>query len=286
MTALFVPMGILASFGEGNKPSLLINMVYHLENNTIPYITVFTKAKVDRKFLPVPGITVNVFLGQEANGQLIGTVATNKEGLGKIIFPVGIQKSWDSAASFTLTALSTANGVYEKASTEGSITKAKIFIDTTVVDGIKNIIVRVKAKKGDQWVAAGDVETKIIIKRSVGNLSVGDNETYTTDSSGQVSAEFKKTSIPGDAKGGVVIVAKTDENEKYGSISIEKAVPWARPFVYNNNRFDQRSLFATRNKAPLWLLSLAGFIFLSVWSVLGYLVVQIWKIRKAGKEYQ
>ncbi|MEK7199532.1 MAG: hypothetical protein AAB212_06395 [Bacteroidota bacterium] len=50
------------------------------------------------------------------------------------------------------------------------------------------------------------------------------------------------------------------------------------------NTFDERTLFATRDKAPLWLLFLAGSIVVSVWSVIIYLVRQIIKIRKIGMD--
>jgi hypothetical protein len=41
-------------------------------------------------------------------------------------------------------------------------------------------------------------------------------------------------------------------------------------------------LWATRDKAPVWLLLMAGFIVASVWGTIVFLLVQIGKIRKLG----
>ncbi len=277
-------LGTLVSSAQESKPALLLDVVYHQKDNTYPFVTVFAKSKIDRKFLPISNITVSVYLDQATNAGLLGTIQTNKDGKGMVTFPVSLQKTWDSVSTFHLIATTTADKQYESVTAEADITKTKISIDTTWADGVRSVVVNVKAKKGNEWVSAGEVETKVIVKRSVGNLSVGDDETYTTDSSGSVSAEFKKTTIPGDDKGNIIIVAKTDENEKYGSISIEKTFPWGVPTVSGNDNFNRRTLFATRDKAPLWLIFLAGSIFVSVWSVLVYLVLQIIKIRKAGLE--
>ncbi|MEK7199531.1 MAG: hypothetical protein AAB212_06390, partial [Bacteroidota bacterium] len=193
---------------------------YRLTNNIFPSVSVFTKVKINKKFVPVTAITVKVFLGQEADANLLGTVQTNKDGKVVVTFPVSVKPMWDSVSQFTLMATSEASKQYESAGGEASVTKAKITIDTVFTDGVRSIIATVKAKSGNDWIPAKDVETKIIVKRSIGNLSVGDAETYTTDSSGQATAEFKRIDIPGDADGNIVLVAKTEDNELYGNISI------------------------------------------------------------------
>jgi len=272
-----------SAFSQETKPKLLVEVVYHLNNNTFPFVSVFTKSKIEKKFVPVPNISVKIFIAQEADANLLGTVQTNKDGKGMVSFPVSVKPLWDTASQFKLIATSVADKRYESVSSEISLTKAKIYIDTVWADGTRSITATVKAKNGNEWKPVKDVETKLIIKRSVGNLSAGDKETYTTDSSGQATAEFKKIDMPGDADGNMFIVAKTEDNELYGNIYIERQVKWGAPFI-NANVFDRRTLFATRGKAPLWLLFLAGSIFITVWSVIIYLIRQIIKIRKAGME--
>ncbi len=270
-------------WAEEPKPKLLVDVGYHLDNNTFPFVSIFTKSKIEKKFIAVPNISVKVYLGQEADANLLGTVITNKYGKGMISFPVSVNTLWDTLSQFKLIATSVAGKKYESVSNEVSLTKAKIYIDTLWADGVRSIAVTIKIKSGNEWKPVKDVETKIVIKRSVGNLSIGDKETYTTDSTGKATAEFTKVGMPGDAGGNIIIVGKTEDNELYGNISLERKVKWGTPLV-NVNTFDQRTLFATRDKAPLWLLFLAGFIFITVWAVIIYLFLQIIKIRKAGME--
>lgn len=268
---------------EEPKPKLLVDVVYHLNNNTFPFVSIFTKSKIEKKFIAVPNISVKVYLGQEADANLLGLVITNKYGKGMISFPVSVKTLWDTLSQFKLIGTSVAGKQYESVSNEVSLTKAKIYIDTLWADGVRSIAVTVKVKSGNEWKPVKDVETKIIMKRSVGNLSIGDKETYTTDSTGKATAEFTKSAMPGDTAGNIIIVGKTEDNELYGNISLERRVKWGVPLV-NVNTFDRRTLFATSDKAPLWLLFLAVSIFITVWAVIIYLVLQIIKIRKAGME--
>jgi len=97
---------------------------------------------------------------------------------------------------------------------------------------------------------------KVAVKRLGGDLVVSEEETYTTDSLGMIEAEFGRDSLPGDEKGNLILVAKIDENEELGNLAVEKTVPWGIAMKTTND-FDQRSLWATGNKAPVWLLFMA-----------------------------
>ena len=165
---------------------------------------------------------------------------------------------------------------------EAQVTKAKIEIDTSRTDEAKNVTVNVKELQNGEWVPANGVELKIAVKRSIGNLPIGDEETYTTDSTGSVTAEFKRDSLLGDNKGNFILVARTEDNEKFGNLFAEKNVNWGVTPIFDNS-FDQRSLWATRSKTPIWLLGLAGSIVAGVWGTLIYLILQVIRIRKMGR---
>jgi hypothetical protein len=269
------------TMAQDGKPSLIIDLAYNQQNNRIPFVSVYTKAKIEKKFTAIPNIEVSVYLDEQTPSNLVGTVKTNAEGKGRLGFPVNLKNTWDTLQNFTLIATAPATRQFDSTGTESTFTKAKIFIHTSIEDSIKTIEVMVKEKKGMEWVPVPGVETKVIIKRSVGDLSVGDDETYTTDSTGVAIAEFKKTAMPGDAHGNIVIVAKTEDNDQFGNISIEQNLKWGVPLVIQNN-FNQRTLFATRDKAPVWLMMLATSVIIIVWSVIFYLFWLILKIKKAG----
>jgi hypothetical protein len=158
-----------------------------------------------------------------------------------------------------------------------------LLIDTATGSETKNVIATFTALENGEWIPVKDVDIKIAVKRMGGTLTIGEEATYATDSSGTVAAEFKRDSIPGDANGNIVLIATVEDNDKYGNLSVEKTAKWGAPFTYHST-FNERSLFASRNKTPVWLLFMAYFIIGIVWGTLIFLVFQIFKIKKLGKQ--
>lgn len=279
---LLIAAGLIFSFSclsQEEKKPLTIVLSYHLKNNQVPYLVVVTKTKEEKKFLPVANMDVNVYLNEETDAMLLGKLKTDAGGNAYVTISAAFKPVWDTSFKFRFIATTPGNKIYEASNTQIDITKARIFLDTVPGAEIKTLMATVR--EGNQNLPVKDVEVKIIISRMAGNLSVGDAETYTTDSTGTTNAEFKKDSIPGDKQGYITVIAKTEDNDTYGNISIEKKIKWGAPFIAANN-FDKRSLFATRNKSPLWLLALAYSIGFGVWGTIIYLVGRIIKIRKLG----
>jgi hypothetical protein len=125
---------------------------------------------------------------------------------------------------------------------------------------------------------------KVGISRKGGILPAGDAPTYTTDSSGSVTVEFKKDSLPGDGKGNIFLAAKVEDNDTYGNLLIEKSVPWGVALKPDNNFFSQRTLWTTSNRTPPWLLFMAYTMIFIVWGTILYLVRQMFKIKKLSKD--
>jgi hypothetical protein len=200
----------------------------------------------------------------------------------RIYIPASFKAAWDAASSFTFIAVSAANKEFDETKGEAKVSKAKIEIDTSRTDETKNVTVSVKELQNGEWLPAKGVELKIAIKGSLGNLPIGDEETYTTDSTGSVTAEFKRDSLLGDVKGNFILLARTEDNESYGNLFAEKKVNWGVAPIMNDS-FNQRSLWATRSKTPIWLLGLAGAIIAGVWGTIIYLILQMIRIRKMGR---
>jgi hypothetical protein len=82
-----------------------------------------------------------------------------------------------------------------------------------------------------------------------------------------VTAEFKRDSLLGDAKGNFILIARTEDNENFGNLFVEKNVNWGAAPVMDD-AFNHRSLWATRSKTPIWLLGLAVAIIAGVWGTI------------------
>lgn len=259
-----------------------LSLKYYLPENKVPFIKVITNKKVGRQFEPVSGVTVNVYLTEVNPNRMLGKVITASNGEARIAFPSLLKVSWDSLDVFTIVAESVPAAKEEQLDAELVIKKAILVLDTANEDGARTVSAQLKEKRGAEWVAIPEIEMKLKIKRLLGNLSVGDEEMFTADSSGTATAPFLKDSMPGDEKGNLILVARVEDNDDYGNLVVEKTVPWGK-VVKAENHIWSRTLWATGNRAPIWLIVIALSIIIGVWGTLLYLIKQMFRIRKMGK---
>jgi len=263
----------------------ILGLRYFLPENKVPYIIVNTKKKVGRKFEPVKNVTVNVYVNEATANNLLGKITTAVNGEGRIAFPASFKNTWDSLTTFKFVAESVPGKGEEILNADLTIKKAILVIDTLAGADTRTITAQLKEKTGNEWVAVKEIEMKLGVKRSLGNLTVGDAESYTSDSTGTASAEYKRDSMPGDEKGNLVLVARVEDNDVYGNLVVEKPVSWGVKAKVEQN-FWHRSLWSTGGRAPIWLLTIAFAIIIGVWGTLIYLLRQLLKMRKIGKAYQ
>lgn len=265
---------------DSTKSALLVNVGYYMNNNKVIYLVANAKTKIDGKFQPVANTTIRLYLDAESDSNFIGKVITDARGNAKAILPPALKTAWDASPTHTLLGISEPTKDFDAATGEITITKTRINIDTASAEGVRSIIVNVTAEKDGAWIPAPDVEMRVGINRLGGILSAGEEETYTTDSSGSVTVEVKKDSLPGDEKGNIVLAAKVEDNDQYGNLLVEKTVPWGIAVQPDKTFFQQRTLWSTRFHTPVWLLLMAYSIVIGVWSTIIYLVIQIVKIKK------
>jgi len=267
---------------EAAKHPLILTPSYYMSDNKVVYIAVNTKSKIDKKFQPVSFIVVNLYLDSASAATLIAKVTTNEMGLAKAIIPPSFKQPWESSEKHKFIAVADAQKPYDETTGEIEITKSKIVIDTLNEDGKRNVVVKVLAFDGKDWKPVKDVEMKVGVSRLGSMLLVGEEATYTTDSTGQVTAEFKRDKLPGDAKGNLVLMAKVEDNETYGNLEVGRSVPWGVPTSYENAFIHERTLWSARFHTPYWLMIVAYSVIAAVWGVIIYLVFQAIKVKKLG----
>lgn len=274
-------LGLVSSacFSQTEKNSLILNIGYYNNNNQSQFLVANAKSKIKGKFLPIEGITVTLYINAQTPANVLGKLVTNEKGKASLLVPPSAKDEWKKSAKQCFIVVSQPNKLYDEASGSLDITKAKIKIDTAAD---KMITAKLMELKDTVWTPVKGVDVKIAVIRLGGDLNVGETATYTTDSLGMATAEFKRDSLPGDTKGNLTLIAKVEDNEVYGNLSSEKIVPWGKSYSYLSE-FDKRTLFARRGKSPVWLEIIAYSIVVAVWSVLFYLVGQIKKIIKLGQ---
>jgi len=263
------------------KGTIQIYLAYHQLNNDLPLIKVSAKTKKEKKFEPVSGVEINLFFDAETSKGFMGRVKTNNNGAGSLSLPMRFKDQWDSLSSFTFIGTLTQNDSFENQSTELEISKAKIELTLEEADSVRTIHAKVLAFQDTGWVAQPETEVKLVVRGLMSDLTATEEETFTTDENGEASAEFSLI-IPGDTQGNITIGAKIDDNEAYGSLVSTKTAKWGQPRVPDNS-FAKRTLWATRDKTPLWLLIFPNLIIVTVWAIIFYLVYLIIRIIKLGK---
>jgi hypothetical protein len=262
----------------------ILGIKYFLPANQVPYLQISTKKKVGRIFEPVPGIAIDVYFDAPSGKKLLGNVVTAKNGLANVGFSPDIKATWDSLDQFTVDAVSAPGAVKGDLSADLTIKKAILIVDTSNSDGSRSVTGELKEKKGNEWVPVGNIDMNLRVKRMLGNLSVGDNDIYTSDSTGLATATFTRDSIPGNEKGDITLLARVDDNDTYGNLVAEKMVPWGKPTFPQTNFFKQRTLWSTRFETPYWLLFVAYSVGGGVWIVILYLIWQLVIIKRLGKQ--
>lgn len=265
---------------EEPEATEIVKLSYYSRDNSMQYLLLKAVLKKGKEQTPVKNKAFDIYLDSVADATKVGAVKTDAAGMAKTFLPPSLKEAWDAMPQHTFIVMAGDEEVIN----DYSITKSKITIDTATADGIRSITVTVQKQEGADWVPAADVEMKIGIQRLGGILTAGDEETYTTDSSGTVTVEVKNDSLPGDAKGNILLAVRVDDNETYGNLLTAQAAPWGVKTVADDNFFSKRTLWSTRYRTPFWLLFLAYTIVLSVWGTLIYLVFQLVKIKKLGKQ--
>jgi len=262
------------------KGNVNIAVNYFITNNKIPRLLVKVNTKVNGKFLNLADIGLKLFLDKDSAGTFIKNVITNDKGEATAYIPVSVKAEWNTSVKHTFLATFDGNKKYNPATGNLTVAKAKILIDA---GSDKTVTATVFEMKDTTWAPVKGVDVVFAIRRLGADLTINETPTFTTDSTGKASGDFKRDSIPGDAKGNITLVAKIVDNDQYGNLSIEKTVPWGAKFIPVNT-FNERTLFATRAKAPIWLIFIATGIIIAVWAVLILLVVNLFKIKKLGQE--
>ena len=263
------------SNGSSVAKELHLSVGYVNSNGRTQYVKGTAKTKTNGKFGFVRGLAVRFYIKADSPQYLLGKAVTNEKGEAVVYLPPGAKDVWQASPKQHFFVVSDAAMGFPAAVADAEMTKARLQVFPTTA---RSLVVRLFELQKNDWAPVKGVDVRVAVKRLDGDLNIADAATYTTDSTGSFTADFKQDSLPGDNHGNITLVASVDDNDTYGSISVEKIVPWGvyRPWV---STYDRRSLFARRGRAPLWLDFIAIPIILLVWGCLIYLAYQLKRIR-------
>ena len=123
-------------------------------------------------------------------------------------------------------------------------------------------------------------EVQLYVKTMYALLAVG--KKVATDDNGVAVISFP-TDLPGDQHSMLTVIAKIEKGDVYGAAEAQETVKWGAKPKYESVLWGNRSLSASREKAPMFLVIASTLIIIVIWGTIFYIIYQIFRIKKAGK---
>lgn len=255
-----------------------IDIGYHQTDSADRYLTVKVRKKVQKRFEPVVGIPVQLSVEVPDSSLGLGVVITDYKGEGRIAIADGPMRALTNLDEYTFAAEIAEADSVEQTSESAIIRASRLTISADDAD--KSIAVFLEARNAGVWEPVAGAELGVFIQRRFGRVAVAEDN-YTTDDAGKVELTFD-TEIPGDKEGILKLEASVEDNDELGNISTTTSAHWGVP-LHPADSFGRRTLWATRDKTPWWLLVFPNAMIAGVWGVIVYLILSLFKIKSASK---
>lgn len=211
---------------------------------------------------------------------LISKLYLNDDGEGVFDLTGNFNSLTSGLHKFKFIARMESDPLYEDAQEEITISDAKISLEYSGKDSIKTATATLTEWKDSAYVPVSGVDMKLSIKRAFSLFLFGEGA-LTTDKDGKVSANLP-LDIPGEADGKITIVASVVDHESYGTVESTTKVDWS--VMPKKSEAMGRTLWSSGRNAPISLVVISCSIIAVIWGTLIYLVFQLFKIKKIGKQ--
>jgi hypothetical protein len=197
----------------------------------------------------------------------IGKALTDDKGVASLMIGVNqLQVGEDSLWMFTSSY--DGNDSINFGEAELSIRQAGMVLAGEEQDSVKILTVRLYNSADESPLAETDV--KFYVKRHFSNLEIGEG---TTDENGEASMEVVNN-LPGDMKGNLVLIAKAEDLDEYGSVSAVIVKPWG---IALSEEDEKRTRELWSHSPPLWMIITFIVLMSVVW---GHYIVIIYNLVK------
>lgn len=278
LSILFFTLSSTVSYAQEKKSAKLF-LNYFKDNTKGSYIKAQVKYKEDKQYLPVKNIQLVLYkITNSENDDGETLVVTEKKDVsktnekGEAFFYLQDKKLNLVKQSYQITIEN--DKKFKDNSSEISFIDAKINTKIIQQDSLNVINV--------QLLDANDVPIPeqyltVQLKKLFGNVKIGDKEMYETDDDGMISVEINERLYSKD--GLLNFVIKLDDSDEYGTI-IDNFTTDFGISMESKDTFDERTMWSTAKKAPLYILIIPNLILIAIWSILLMLIFNLYRIYK------
>jgi hypothetical protein len=260
------------SFAQDKKNmNLAVQYVKMMKDHSL--LKVVAQFKGDNGFEPCKYIYFNVYKTDtidDTKSVKIGKFLTNS--VGKATFEIPKQ----FVGSSEVYSVKVENNKFFEDKEEQAIIKDAT-IEASIVkdDSIYTINARLTDASGQPIVG----ESLIVgLKRLFGTMPIGEEESYETDDDGAISVPIDAGLTGVDQK--LTLQVALSESDVYGTVINEQQANFGVPIV-DKSTFNQRTMWSPPTKTPLYLWIIPNTILVSIWSILVFLLFNLFKIYKS-----
>lgn len=264
---------INAQTTEKNKVRIKADYVKIMDS--ISYLDITAASRIEKQNVEVSNIELSVYNETEEDEIEIGSTITNSKGKSRFIIKDLNALIPDSTMTYTLNVSFKGNDAYKKASKSISFKNASISANITVKDSTNFISASLSDLSTNSPIEGESLTVQV--QRLIKPLKIGE-EFNNTDENGTILVLIEE-GIPG-VGGNLNIEVVLEDHDDFGTIKKIVHAPVGIPIV-KESTYDDRTMWSPRNKTPWFILIFTNLLIFSVWGVIIYLVVNLFKINKS-----
>jgi hypothetical protein len=256
-----------------NKVRLKSNYVKIMDS--LSYIDIAATSKIKKQNTKVSGITLEIYNIHDQEKIKLGSLTTNIKGECRLILKNLSSIIPDSTNTYNLIVSFKGNDSFKKASKKIRFKNANIEARIISKDSLNYITATLTDASTNNPII--EESLTIQVQRFFRGLVIGEEFNF-TDKYGTIIVPIEE-GIPG-VNGNLTFEAVLSDNDDYGTVIALIKAPLGIPIV-DESTYNQRTLWAPRNKTPLFILIFANFLIIGMWSILIYLIINLFKISKS-----
>jgi len=275
-----LPLLILAQEKSDSIPKseTKLTLNYLCTSNDTVILTANLSIKKENEVFVLEGASVEFLASSGSKVKALGKVITNEEGTAVLTVPlIDMPSDNDGVIIYN----SKFNGTEKYTASEAffAAKPAKIKLSFSIQDSLRFIKIDASQKNIRSEEVPLSKETVILyVPRLFSLLKIGE---ITLDDDGSGSLEFPNNII-GDTLGNLNILARIEENERYGFVQGQHLINWGVPKQYYKAEVPSRELWTPI--APLWMIITLIIMLAGVWAHYIYAVYELIMIKHHNKK--
>lgn len=230
-------------------------------------------ARINKQTKDISGIELLVINEVGEEEIQLGSVRTDHKGEGIFKVDLGDLKA-DSLHTFTLSISFKGIDTLRRASKTVQFRDGELEARLIMRDSIQHLQAVLKDIRADSVLEGHNI--KVQVDRLFAPLVLS-KEINLTDDNGIILVPIPDN-IPG-VDGMITLETVLEDSEDYGTVKTILEAPVGVPIV-EESTFDERTLWAPRNKTPIFILLFTGLLVAGSWGIIIYLIRILFKIAK------